>query len=101
MNKLAKMFWCIVGWIIGLSIITIIEARKVYYYDAFISDKVIMFDEDGMQKFCIVVKFDDNNHISRKELICKKWSRDVNWGFSDIGDDIIYKEVVWEWWWSQ
>jgi hypothetical protein len=77
------------------------DARKVYYYDAFISDKVIMFDEDGMQKFCIVVKFDDNNHISRKELICKKWSRDVNLGFSDIGDDIIYKEVVWEWWWSQ
>ena len=101
MKKIKKVIVILLALLVGATIATIIDARKVYTYDAIIVDKTIMFSEDGIQKFCIEAKFDDNNHLSRREWICKKWAQDVNWGFSYVGDDIIYKEVKWEWWWKR
>ena len=101
MNKWVRLTVGLIVVLFMSFLFSLLYSREVYVYEAYVRDKYVMFDEDGMQSYCVEIRLDtEREMVTKKRVICKKWARDVNWGYTHVGDMVIYKEVSFNWWWE-
>ncbi len=100
-KQLKKLLATICGLILGIAmVVTVIDARWVWEHtSAEITDKRVRYDEErNKTDYCVEI------HVVEQNIEFYTWecgsAYDVDWFVVDVGDDIIYRETRWIFWWE-